>query len=69
MIVPFAGATTTSPTLGLRPGQTARFMFKASRAGSYRIACLVPGHEEARMWDVLVVGGVKRPSISKRTGF
>ena len=65
----FPGATTTSPTLGLRPGQTARFMFKASRAGSYRIACLVPGHEEARMWDVLVVGGVKRPSISKRTGF
>ena len=65
----FPGATTTSPTLGLRPGQTARFMFKASRAGSYRIACLVPGHEDARMWDVLVVGGVKRPSISERTGF
>jgi Sulfocyanin (SoxE) domain len=65
----FRGAATPSPILGLRSGQTARFTFKASRAGSYRIACLVPGHEQARMWDVLVVGGVKRPSISTRTGF
>jgi FtsP/CotA-like multicopper oxidase with cupredoxin domain len=65
----FPGATTPNPALGLRTGQTARFAFTASRAGTYRIACLVPGHEEARMWDVLVVGGVTRPSISTRTGF
>jgi hypothetical protein len=65
----FRGAATPTPTLGLRSGQTARFTFSASRAGTYRIACLVPGHEEARMWDVLVVGGVKHPSISTRTGF
>jgi len=65
----FRGAATPVPTLGLRPGRTARFTFEASRAGSYRIACLVPGHEEARMWDVLVVGSVRRPSISIRTGF
>ena len=65
----FRGAATPTPVLGLRSGQTARFTFMASRAGTYRIACLVPGHEEARMWDVLVVGGVKRPSISTRTGF
>ena len=57
----FRGATTPEPTLGLRSGQTARFTFTASRAGTYRIACLVPGHEEARMWDVLDVGGVRRP--------
>jgi hypothetical protein len=69
-IVPaFRGAATPAPTLGLRSGQTARFTFVASRAGVYRIACLVPGHEEARQWDVFVVGGVKRPSISTRTGF
>ncbi len=61
----FPGAATPN----LQTGQTARFAFTASRAGTYRIACLVPGHEEARMWDVLVVGGVKRPSISTRTGF
>jgi FtsP/CotA-like multicopper oxidase with cupredoxin domain len=65
----FRGATTSNPVLGLRPGQTAQFTFTASRAGSFRIACLVAGHEEARMWDVLVVGGVKRPTISTRTGF
>ena len=63
------GAAIPSPTVGLRSGQTARFTFKASPAGVYRIACLVPGHEQARMWDVLVVGGVKRPSISVRAGF
>jgi len=65
----FAGATTPDPVLGLKHGQTARFTFTASRAGTYRIACLVPGHEEARMWDVLVVGGVKRPTIQTRPGF
>ena len=65
----FPGATSPDPVLGLRTGQTARFAFTASRAGTYRIACLVPGHEQARMWDVLVVGGVKRPSISTRPGF
>src|SRR5512143_1479905 len=46
----FRGASTPSPLLGLRSGQTARFRFTASRTGTYRIACLVPGHEEARMW-------------------
>jgi hypothetical protein len=65
----FRAATTSDPTLGLRPGRTARFAFKASHKGTYRIACLVPGHEDARMWDVLVVARVKRPSISIRTGF
>ena len=65
----FPGATTPDPVLGLEKGKTARFTFTASRAGTYRIACLVPGHEEARMWDVLVVGGVKRPSIETRSGF
>jgi Sulfocyanin (SoxE) domain len=65
----FRGAATPTPVVGLRSGQTARFTFTASHAGTYRIACLVPGHEEARMWDVLVIGGVTRPSISTRTGF
>lgn len=65
----FRGAATPAPTVGLRSGQSARFTFIASRAGTYRIACLVPGHEEARMWDVLEVGGVRRPSISTRPGF
>ncbi len=65
----FRGATTPDSVLGLARGKSAQFTFTASRAGTYRIACLVPGHEEARMWDVLVVGGVRRPSIQTRPGF
>ena len=60
----FRGAATPL----LPPGATARFSFVASRVGSYRFACLVPGHEEARMWDVLVVTPRGRPSISARPG-
>lgn len=65
----FRGATTRSPVFGLQPGQTARFTFAATRAGAYRIACLVPGHEQARMWDVLQVVRSGRPAIEVRTGF
>ncbi len=65
----FRGAATPHPVSGLRPGATARFTFTADHAGVYRIACLVPGHEDARMWDVLVVGGVRRPAVEIRTGF
>jgi uncharacterized cupredoxin-like copper-binding protein len=44
------------------------FSFVARRAGSFRIACLVPGHEQARMWDVLEVARGGQPSISVRPG-
>jgi hypothetical protein len=60
----FRGAATPI----LLPGSTARFSFAASRVGSYRLACLVPGHEEARMWDVLDVTRGGRPSIGARPG-
>jgi len=65
----FPGATTRDPIRGLPEGGIERFSFRASRLGTYRIACLVPGHEEARMWDVLVVGGVRRPSLTAVPGF
>jgi hypothetical protein len=64
----FRGATTPNPTDGLPPGQSATFSFVASRVGAYRFACLVPGHEDARMWDVLVVERGGKPSISARPG-
>jgi hypothetical protein len=64
----FRGASSKQPVLGLFPGAKATFSFIAGRAGSYRIACLVPGHEQARMWDVLVVARGGRPSISVRPG-
>ncbi len=59
----FQGAATPHPTEGLPPGAKATFAFVAGRAGSYRIACLVPGHEVARMWDVLTVTTGGRASI------
>jgi uncharacterized cupredoxin-like copper-binding protein len=40
----------------------------ARRTGSFRIACLVPGHEQARMWDVLDVVRGGHPSIAARPG-
>lgn len=62
--VAFAGASTAA----LRAGQRARFSFAASRRGTYRLASLVAGHEEARMWDVLDVGKSGRVEISGRNG-
>jgi sulfocyanin SoxE-like protein len=64
----FRGATSPSPLAGLAPGRKATFSFVASHIGSFRIACLVPGHEQARMWDVLDVARGGRPSISARPG-
>lgn len=64
----FAGATTPDPVQGLANGQSATFSFVASRTGSYRIASMVPGHELARMYDVLQVTSGGRPAISARPG-
>jgi hypothetical protein len=59
----FRGASTPQPQLGLEAGQTAQFTFRASRVGVYRFACLVRGHEEARMWDVLKITRGGKPSV------
>jgi Sulfocyanin (SoxE) domain len=59
----FLGATTPQPRIGLEAGRTARFTFRASRKGVYRFACLVPGHEGARMWDVLKITRGGKPSV------
>jgi hypothetical protein len=59
----FRGAATPQPRIGLEPGRTARFTFRASRKGVYRFVCLVPGHEEARMWDVLKIARGGKPSV------
>jgi hypothetical protein len=64
----FRGAATRDPVVGRPPGGKATFGFVASRTGAYRIACLVPGHEQARMWDVLVVAARGRPAIAARPG-
>jgi FtsP/CotA-like multicopper oxidase with cupredoxin domain len=59
----FRGAATPQPGLGLEPGHTARFSFRASKTGVYRFACLVLGHEDARMWDVLKIARGGKPSV------
>jgi hypothetical protein len=64
----FPGATSPSPVLGLNPGSTAAFSFKLTRSGTFRIASLVPGEEQARMWDVLEVTRGGKPTISARPG-
>ena len=64
----FPGAAIPQPTVGLLPGQKATFSFVARRTGSFRIACLVPGHEQARMWDALDVVRGGHPSITARPG-
>jgi hypothetical protein len=65
-IVSGPGGTLAFPgaaTRPLPPHGTASFSFRPSRPGSYRIACLVPGHAGAGMWDVLDVTLRGRPSV------
>ncbi len=64
----FPGASVPKPVQGLRRGQTATFSFVASKLGPFRFACLVPGHEQARMWDLLEVVRSGTPSIAARPG-
>jgi FtsP/CotA-like multicopper oxidase with cupredoxin domain len=64
----FHGASVPDPQQGLAPGAKAQFSFTASRVGSYRIASLVPGQAEARMYAVLLVTPAGRPSIWARPG-
>jgi hypothetical protein len=59
----FRGAETPQPQIGLEAGRTVRFTFRASKKGVYRFACLVPGHENARMWDVLKISRGGKPSV------
>ena len=59
----FPGAATPQPVIGLEAGHTARFTFRAGKTGVYRFACLVPGHEDARMYDVLKIVGGGKPSV------
>jgi hypothetical protein len=61
--ISFRGASSPHPGQGLAPGESATFSFRASRVGVYRLACLVPGHEQARQYVVLDVVRAGRPSI------
>jgi uncharacterized cupredoxin-like copper-binding protein len=60
----FPGASTPNPTTGLAPGQSATFEFTPTTTGTYRIDCLVPGHDPAGMWGTLNVVSSGTPSIT-----
>ena len=64
----FPGASVPDPDQGLPAGAKAQFSFTAARTGSFRLASLVPGQTEARMFAVLVVTQGGRPSITARPG-
>jgi uncharacterized cupredoxin-like copper-binding protein len=59
----FRGAATPQPLIGIEAGHTERFSFRASKTGVFRFTCLVPGHELARMWDVLKIVRHGKPSV------
>jgi hypothetical protein len=58
----FTGAATPNPGAGLAAGQQTSFTFKPDRTGTFRIACLVPGHEPEGMWMVFKVVGSGSPA-------
>jgi uncharacterized cupredoxin-like copper-binding protein len=60
----FPHAESAAPVQGFPPGQSGTFSFMADRVGSYRISCLVPGHDGAGMWDTFVVAPTGEPSVS-----
>jgi len=60
----FRGASTPEPKGGVQPGLSTSFSFVAARVGTYRIACLVSGHEIDGMWDWLTVTRAGRPSLT-----
>ncbi|MGH7904075.1 MAG: sulfocyanin-like copper-binding protein [Candidatus Dormibacteraceae bacterium] len=59
----FPGASSPDPTRGLPPGGVATFHFTPTVAGDYLVACLVPGHQDAGMWDRFQVTRRGLPSI------
>ena len=47
---PGAGFSNSTRFTGVAPGGSVTFHFDATRAGSYRYICEVPGHDDAGMW-------------------
>lgn len=59
----FPGAASRGSQHGLPPRHAAAFSFLATKAGTYRIVCLVSAHEQAGMWDVLDVTHDRLPAV------
>jgi Sulfocyanin (SoxE) domain len=61
--IAFRGASIPNPVNGLGLGVSASFQFIASKIGTYRIDCLVIGHEADGMWDWFNVTPSGLPSV------
>jgi hypothetical protein len=56
--------TTPNPQQGLRPGESASFVFTPQEPAEYRIASLVRGSEASGMWLDLQVTTTGKPSLT-----
>ncbi|HET9781016.1 MAG TPA: sulfocyanin-like copper-binding protein [Candidatus Dormibacteraeota bacterium] len=56
--------TTPDPQQGLKPGESASFVFAPQAAAEYRIASLVAGSEASGMWLDLKVTTTGKPSVN-----
>jgi len=56
--------STPNPRQGLKPGESASFVFAPEGPGDYRIASLVPGSEASGMWLDLHVTTTGRPTVT-----
>jgi sulfocyanin len=61
----FPGAATKNLTAGLPKGTKTTVSFIANKPGTYELACGVPAHALAGMWEKFIVSAeVKRPSVT-----
>lgn len=61
--VVFPGASTQALTRGIVQGQTQVFSFQTTHVGNFRLASLVPGHEDSGMWAHFVVTRNPKPAL------
>jgi uncharacterized cupredoxin-like copper-binding protein len=62
----FTGAASTDPSVGMQAGQSQTFQFVASTAGSYVLACGVPGQaSQDGMWIKFVVSSTATQASSQ----
>jgi Sulfocyanin (SoxE) domain len=65
----FQGWASAHPMVGLPAHGSTSFTFVARHTGGFRIACLVPNHEAAGMWDVLDITRARLPSVTVLRAF
>jgi len=59
----FDGSSTPDAIHGFAKGGSQTFTFTASNPGTYRISCLVVGHDDSGMWDTFIVTASGEPQI------